>query len=72
MSHDPKFDAPEFTAAERLLYEIFAAAETCDECAEPIYETDLAPSCGAHRLHLGCRGHFDCRWCDEEWAEANR
>lgn len=57
MSHDPKFDAPEVV---------------CDECAEPIDETDLAPSCGAHRLHLGCRGHFDCRYCDEEWSEANR
>lgn len=45
--------------------------ETCDECGDPIDDTDLAPSCGAHRLHLGaCRDWFSCRHCDIEWEEA--
>lgn len=49
----------------------YALRESCDECGNDIDPTDLAPSCGAHRLHLDCRSHFDCRWCDEEWMEAN-
>jgi hypothetical protein len=63
MARDRKYDAPDIN---------YFPAEDCDECGELIDTLELAPSCGAHRLHLGCRGHFDCRYCNEEWADANQ
>jgi hypothetical protein len=45
---------------------------TCDECNRPIDPNDSAPTCGAHLIHPECRAFFACRWCDEEWKDANR
>lgn len=37
----------------------------CDECGLGVRDEDMAPSCGAHRLHDVCMAFFfDCRECD--------
>lgn len=38
----------------------------CDECGLSIFlDDDLAPSCGAHRLHTDCAPwFFGCQECD--------
>jgi hypothetical protein len=40
------------------------APDVCDECAGGVDEADLAPSCGAHRLHQWCAPWFRCRECE--------
>jgi len=42
------------------------APTICDECADHVEDDDLAPSCGAHRLHIACAASFSCHWCDLE------
>lgn len=44
-------------------------SDDCNECAEPVTDTDAAPSCGAHTLHIHCAPWFHCRHCYRERRE---
>lgn len=59
MSHDPKYDAAEFTDL----------AFACNECGRPVPEGDAGPSCGAHLLHIECGPWFHCDHCYQIRAE---